>query len=68
MWKAGKGWYKEDIPDFRMGHEFCGVVTDPGDSSFERHRKKLSARSNASADRELCIIIEKMFHVKHIGV
>lgn len=46
----------------------CGVVTDPGDSSFERHRKKLSARSNASADRELCIIIEKMFHVKHIGV
>ena len=27
----------------------CGVVTDPGDSSFERHRKKLSARSNASA-------------------
>ena len=35
MWKAGKGWYKEDIPNFRMGHEFCGVVTDPGDSSFK---------------------------------
>lgn len=35
MWKAGKGWYKEDIPDFRMGHEFCGVVTAPGDSSFK---------------------------------
>ena len=35
MWKAGKGWYKEDIPDFRMGHEFCGVVTNPGDSSFK---------------------------------
>ena len=31
----------------------CGVVTNPGDSSFKRHRTKLSARSNASADREL---------------
>ena len=35
MWKAGKGWSKEAIPDFRMGHEFCGVVTNPGDSSFK---------------------------------
>lgn len=61
------------VPDVHPGEieiavSSCGVVTDPGDSSFERHRKKLSARSNASADRELCIIIEKMFHVKHIGV
>lgn len=31
----------------------CGVVTNSGDSSFKRHRTKLSARSNASADREL---------------
>ena len=34
MWKAGKGWYDEPIPDFRMGHEFCGVVVDAGDSQF----------------------------------
>lgn len=33
MWKAGKGWGKID-GDFFMGHEFCGVVTDAGDSSF----------------------------------
>ena len=68
MWKAGRGWYQEDIPDFRMGHEYCGVVTNPGDSSFKKHRTKLSARSNASADRELCIVIGKMFHVKHFDV
>ena len=52
MWKAGRGWGGQE-GDFHMGHEFCGVVTNPGDSSFKRHRTKLSARSNASADREL---------------
>ena len=36
MWKAGAGWSDEPIPDFRMGHEFCGVVVDPGDSDFAR--------------------------------
>lgn len=35
MWKEGKGWSKNPIPDFHMGHEFCGVVTDPGDSDFK---------------------------------
>lgn len=35
MWKAGRGWYLEDRDDFVMGHEFCGVVTDPGDSHFK---------------------------------
>lgn len=34
MWKAGKGWGPDNGEDFFMGHEFCGVVTDPGDSSF----------------------------------
>lgn len=34
MWKAGKGWSPEPIADFRMGHEFCGEVVDPGDSDF----------------------------------
>ena len=34
MWKAGKGWGKEDPNGFILGHEFCGVVTDPGDSPF----------------------------------
>lgn len=34
MWKAGRGWYREEIPDFVMGHEFCGVVTNPGTSRF----------------------------------
>ena len=34
MWKAGAGWSDDDIPDFHMGHEFCGVVVDPGDSHF----------------------------------
>lgn len=32
MWKAGRGWYDEPIPDFHMGHEFCGVVVNAGDS------------------------------------
>ena len=35
MWKAGKGWAKGDLPNFTMGHEFCGVVTNPGSSSFK---------------------------------
>ncbi len=35
MWQTGRGWYKEPITDFRMGHEFCGTVTDPGTSSFK---------------------------------
>lgn len=35
MWKAGRGWYDEEIRDFRMGHEFCGVVTDPGESNYK---------------------------------
>ncbi len=35
MWKAGKGWGGQD-GDFWMGHEFCGVVTDPGDSRFKK--------------------------------
>jgi len=34
MWKAGKGWGAGDPNGFVMGHEFCGVVTDPGDSNF----------------------------------
>ena len=35
MWKAGKGWSPEPIDGFHMGHEFCGVVVDPGDSDFQ---------------------------------
>lgn len=35
MWKTGKGWGPDDGIDFNMGHEFCGVVTDAGDSSFQ---------------------------------
>ncbi|MDE5833131.1 MAG: alcohol dehydrogenase catalytic domain-containing protein [Desulfovibrio sp.] len=35
MWKEGKGWSQTPIPDFRMGHEFCGKVVDPGDSDFK---------------------------------
>ena len=35
LWKAGKGWAKEEIKDFAMGHEFCGVVTNPGTSDFK---------------------------------
>ena len=34
MWKAGKGWAKQDGP-FVMGHEFCGVVSNPGESDFK---------------------------------
>ncbi|MDB1693590.1 alcohol dehydrogenase catalytic domain-containing protein [Enterococcus casseliflavus] len=34
MWQAGKAWGKTGESDFIMGHEFCGVVTDAGDSSF----------------------------------
>ena len=34
MWKAGKGWASESGP-FVMGHEFCGVVTNPGESDFK---------------------------------
>lgn len=36
MWKAGRGWGKGEMPDFTMGHEFCGVVTNPGDSNFKK--------------------------------
>ena len=36
MWKAGKGWGKGETADFTMGHEFCGVVTDPGASDFKK--------------------------------
>ena len=35
MWKAGQGWGKDDGTGFVMGHEFCGVVVDPGDSEFK---------------------------------
>lgn len=35
MWKEGRGWSKKPIPDFHMGHEFCGAVVDPGDSDFK---------------------------------
>lgn len=35
MWKEGKGWSKTPIPDFHMGHEFCGTVIDPGESDFK---------------------------------
>lgn len=34
MWQAGKGWGK-NLQDFVMGHEFCGVVDEPGDSDFK---------------------------------
>lgn len=34
MWKSGKGWNPNHQGDFYMGHEFCGTVTDPGDSQF----------------------------------
>lgn len=34
MWKEGKGWSPEPPEHFIMGHEFCGVVTDAGDSDF----------------------------------
>ncbi len=35
MWRVGKGWGTQVDSDFFMGHEFCGVVTDPGDSKFQ---------------------------------
>ncbi|HIV09675.1 MAG TPA: alcohol dehydrogenase catalytic domain-containing protein, partial [Candidatus Spyradenecus faecavium] len=36
MWKAGHGWGPmAQAKDFIMGHEFCGVVTHPGDGPFE---------------------------------
>jgi len=35
MWKAGKGWGTGDMSNFIMGHEFCGVVMNPGDSDFK---------------------------------
>ncbi len=34
MWKSGKGWGSQG-GDFWMGHEFCGVVTNPGSSNFK---------------------------------
>lgn len=34
MWKEGKGWSPKPPEHFIMGHEFCGVVTDAGDSDF----------------------------------
>ncbi len=33
MWKAGKGW-NDNIDDFVMGHEFCGIVAQSNDSDF----------------------------------
>ena len=35
MWKTGKSWGPESDSAFFMGHEFCGVVTNPGDSDFK---------------------------------
>lgn len=35
MWTTGKGWNPELTEDFVMGHEFCGVVANPGDSDFK---------------------------------
>lgn len=35
MWMTGKGWNPNHTGDFWMGHEFCGVVTDPGTSDFK---------------------------------
>ena len=34
MWKQGHGWNPDLEKNFHMGHEFCGVVTDPGESGF----------------------------------
>lgn len=34
MWKTGKSWNPKLTEDFVMGHEFCGVVSDAGDSNF----------------------------------
>lgn len=35
MWKQGQGWNPGHGDHFWMGHEFCGVVTNPGDSDFK---------------------------------
>lgn len=35
MWKSGAGWAPASPDGFWMGHEFCGVVTGPGDSDFK---------------------------------
>lgn len=35
MWKSGKSWNTDLDKDFIMGHEFCGIVTNPGDSNFK---------------------------------
>ncbi len=35
MWKTGKGWNPDHQGDFWMGHEFCGVVVEPGKSRFK---------------------------------
>lgn len=35
MWKSGEGWAPAGEEGFWMGHEFCGVVTDPGESDFK---------------------------------
>ena len=35
MWKTGHGWNPKHTGDFWMGHEFCGVVEDPGTSHFK---------------------------------
>lgn len=35
MWKQGHGWNPDLQGEFHMGHEFCGVVTDPGQSDFK---------------------------------
>lgn len=35
MWKQGHGWNPDWKTDFYMGHEFCGVVTIPGESGFK---------------------------------
>lgn len=34
MWQAGRGWSPTPLEDFHMGHEFCGVVVDSGDTDF----------------------------------
>lgn len=34
MWKQGHGWMPENADSFHMGHELCGLVTDPGGSDF----------------------------------
>lgn len=35
LWKTGKGWNTEPIDNFHLGHEFCGVVADAGESNFK---------------------------------